>query len=95
MNSQLAGAVVSERSLASEVGCDILSAGGNAADAIVATVIAVNTLCPYHSDLGGGGFAILRTPSGSCESLDFRQSAPVCVSGLAELTAESSDHGIL
>ncbi len=73
----LSGAVVCEHKLASQVGISNLKAGGNAADAIVATVLANNTLCPYHSDLGGGGFAIIRTPSGDHESLQFRSQAPV------------------
>jgi gamma-glutamyltranspeptidase/glutathione hydrolase len=73
----LAGAVTSEQARASRIGTDILQAGGNAIDAIIATIIAVNTLCPYHSDLGGGGFALLRLPSGKYESLDFRHTAPV------------------
>lgn len=55
----------------------MLEAGGSAADAMIATVLAINTLCPYHSDLGGGGFAIVRTSEGVYEGLDFRQSAPV------------------
>ncbi|WVQ97324.1 gamma-glutamyltransferase [Kwoniella sp. CBS 9459] len=72
----LSGAVTSEYSLASEVGTTILSAGGNAADAIIATVLAINTLAPYHSDIGGGGFAIIRTQEGGHEVLDFRHTAP-------------------
>lgn len=73
----LGGAVVSENKIASEIGTRILAAGGNAADAIIATTIAVNTTSPYHSDLGGAGFAIIRTPAGDFESLNFRGCAPV------------------
>nr|XP_018267316.1 gamma-glutamyltransferase [Kwoniella dejecticola CBS 10117]OBR89474.1 gamma-glutamyltransferase [Kwoniella dejecticola CBS 10117] len=76
----LSGAVTSEDTRASEIGTQILSAGGNAVDAIIATIIAVNTLCPYHSDLGGGGFAILRTPQGGYKSLNFRHIAPAAAS---------------
>lgn len=77
MSIPLAGAVCSEQQRASDIGTSILADGGNAADAMVATVIAVNTLCPYHSDLGGGGFALIRTADGGHESLDFRHAAPV------------------
>lgn len=73
----LGGAVASEHRRASEIGTDILKAGGNAVDAIVATIIAVNTLCPYHSDLGGGGFAIIRESDGTYNALNFRHEAPV------------------
>ena len=73
----VSGAVVSEQLRASEVGKAILAAGGNAADAIIAVVLAVGTLAPYHSDIGGGGFALIRTTEGKYEALDFRQCAPV------------------
>ncbi len=75
-----AGAVVSEQVKASEIGTNILAQGGNAVDALVATCIAVNTLCPYHSDIGGGGFAIVRKKEGGYESYDFRHTAPVSLS---------------
>jgi gamma-glutamyltranspeptidase len=73
----LSGAVCSEQRRASAIGTDILARGGNAVDAIIATTIAVNTLAPFHSDLGGGGFAVVRTPEGGYEGLDFRHVAPV------------------
>lgn len=77
VNKPLSGAVVSENKLASEIGTRILEQGGNAVDAAIASVIAVNTTSPYHSDLGGGGFAIIRSPNGTFESLNFRSYAPV------------------
>ncbi len=83
MPSPLSGAAVSEHKLASQVGTTISAAGGNAADAAVATVIANNTLCPYHSDIGGGGFAITRTPKGEYESLNLRHQGPVSTRTLA------------
>lgn len=73
----MAGAVCCEQTRASEIGTSILAMGGNAADAMIATIIAVNTLAPFHSDIGGGGFAIIRTPEGEYESLNFRHTAPV------------------
>ncbi|OCF39520.1 gamma-glutamyltransferase [Kwoniella heveanensis CBS 569] len=75
-SSVLSGAVTSEQLRASEIGTSILSSGGNAADAIIATVLAINTLAPYHSDIGGGGFAIVRTKDGDHDVLDFRHTAP-------------------
>ena len=73
----VSGAIASEQLRASEVGKAIFVAGGNAADAIIAVVLAVGTLSPYHSDIGGGGFALIRTSDGEYEALDFRQCAPV------------------
>jgi len=70
------GAIASEHTLASNIGAAILSAGGNAVDACIAAALAVGTLNPYHSCVGGGGFAIVRTPDG-VKSLDFRVTAPV------------------
>lgn len=72
----MSGAVVSEHVRASEIGAQILRDGGNAVDAAIATTIAVHTLCPYHSCIGGGGFAIVRKGQ-EVDSLDFRQCAPV------------------
>jgi hypothetical protein len=30
----------------------------------------------YHSGIGGGGFALVRTPNGTFEFVDFREVAP-------------------
>ena len=30
----------------------------------------------YHSGIGGGGFALLRTPNGTFDFVDFREAAP-------------------
>lgn len=70
------GAIVSEHTTASEIGANILRAGGNAVDALIATVIAVGTLCPYHSCIGGGGFALVHK-AGEWDVIDFRSCAPV------------------
>lgn len=75
----MSGAVACEQVRASRIGTQILQDGGNAADAIIATIIAVNTLAPFHSDIGGGGFAIIREPSGRYQALDFRHTAPVSI----------------
>lgn len=31
----------------------------------------------YHSGIGGGGFALVRLPNGTYDSVDFREAAPV------------------
>ncbi|KAF3937753.1 Gamma-glutamyltranspeptidase [Dactylella cylindrospora] len=50
--------------------------GGNAADAMVGTVICVGTVGMYHSGIGGGGFMLIRSPKGEYEYVDFREMAP-------------------
>lgn len=30
----------------------------------------------YHSGIGGGGFMLVKTPEGSFEAIDFRETAP-------------------
>ncbi|KAF7170761.1 hypothetical protein CNMCM5623_003301 [Aspergillus felis] len=57
-------------------GIDILELGGNAADALVATVLCVGVIGMYHSGIGGGGFMLVRAPNGSFEFIDFRETAP-------------------
>ena len=70
------GAVASESSICSEFGIDAIKAGGNAADALVATVTCVGVVGMYHSGIGGGGFMLVREPNGSYEFIDFRETAP-------------------
>ena len=78
------GAVTCEHTRASEIGVEIFRQGGSAADAIIATVLVVNTLAPFHSDLGGGGFALIRTTEGTYDTLNFRHCAPVSPGGPAD-----------
>ncbi|QDV07053.1 Gamma-glutamyltranspeptidase precursor [Planctomycetes bacterium Poly30] len=70
------GAVVSEHPLATKAGLLMLEAGGNAADAAVATALALAVVYPQAGNLGGGGFALWAEPGKPPESLDFREMAP-------------------
>ena len=69
------GAVASAASGATEAGLEILRAGGNAADAAVATALVLAVVRPRAGNLGGGGFAVTRF-GGEVKTLDFRETAP-------------------
>ncbi|RDW60641.1 hypothetical protein BP6252_12024 [Coleophoma cylindrospora] len=70
------GAVASESKICSQIGVDLMKRGGNAADAMVGTVICVGVVGMYHSGIGGGGFMLIRGPDGEFETVDFREKAP-------------------
>ena len=75
-NGNQLGAVASENRACSQIGIDLLNAGGNAADALLGTVFCVGVVDCHHSGIGGGGFALARSTNGSYEAIDFRESAP-------------------
>ncbi|HEY5922488.1 MAG TPA: gamma-glutamyltransferase, partial [Kofleriaceae bacterium] len=68
--------VASEDEAATEVGKAVLAAGGNAVDAAVATAFALAVTRPTAGNIGGGGFAVVRTGKGKLSALDFRETAP-------------------
>ena len=71
------GLVVSATAEASDIGAVILSAGGNAVDAAVATAFALAVTHPTAGNIGGGGFMIVRTPDGRATAFDYREKAPL------------------
>jgi len=72
------GMVVSASPIASQVGLDVLIAGGNAVDAAVAVAFALAVTYPAAGNLGGGGFLLLhRAEDGLETTLDFRETAPL------------------
>ncbi|MEM1297899.1 MAG: gamma-glutamyltransferase [Pseudomonadota bacterium] len=67
--------VVAANPLASQAGLDMLRAGGSAADATIATLLALNVVEPQSSGVGGGAFALVHGPDG-LTSFDARETAP-------------------
>ncbi|KAL8778179.1 MAG: hypothetical protein Q9194_002142 [Teloschistes cf. exilis] len=73
---RVSGAVASESRRCTQIGIDLLKAGGNAADAVVGTTFCVGVIGMYHSGIGGGGMALVRSQNGTYQSIDFRETAP-------------------
>lgn len=71
------GVVSSQQWIASQVGADVLAAGGNAVDAAIATGFALAVTHPTAGNIGGGGFMVIRFPNGQSTALDFREKAPL------------------
>ncbi|MBL30642.1 MAG: gamma-glutamyltransferase [Flavobacteriaceae bacterium] len=70
-------AVVSARKEASDIGIEIMSKGGNAFDAMIATGLALSVCYPNAGNIAGGGFLVYRTYDGKYGSLDYREKAPL------------------
>ena len=71
------GMVSSQQWIASQVGADVLSSGGNAVDAAIATGFALAVTHPTAGNIGGGGFMVIRFPNGQSTAIDFREKAPL------------------
>ena len=70
------GMVASQNEIASRIGADVISAGGNAVDAAVATAFALAVTHPTAGNIGGGGFIVYRPATGEPVAYDFREMAP-------------------
>ncbi|MGH1372563.1 MAG: gamma-glutamyltransferase [Cellvibrionaceae bacterium] len=71
------GMVATQHRLASEVGADILAAGGNAVDAAVAVGFSLAVVLPRAGNLGGGGFMMIHlADKNETIALDYREMAP-------------------
>ncbi len=84
------GMVVTAQALASQVGSDILKAGGNAVDAAVATGFALAVVHPPAGNIGGGGFMLIRMADGKTHFLDYREKAPAAATRDMYLDAQGN-----
>lgn len=72
------GMVVSQNSIATRVGQDILAKGGNAVDASIAVGFALAVTLPRAGNLGGSGFMLIHeAQKQKTVALDYRSVAPL------------------
>jgi gamma-glutamyltranspeptidase/glutathione hydrolase len=71
------GLVVCTSAPACDAGAAVLTRGGNAVDAAVATAFALAVTHPSAGNIGGGGFMIARKPNGQVTAFDYRERAPL------------------
>lgn len=72
-----AGLVASQHHLASDVGAEVLREGGNAIDAAVATGLALGTVEPWMSGIGGGGYmTVYLAKEDKVQVVEFGMRAP-------------------
>jgi gamma-glutamyltranspeptidase/glutathione hydrolase len=74
------GAVSSVDPYATSIGIEVLRKGGNATDAAVATAAALGVTEPYSAGIGGGGFFVhYDAQTGSVQTIDGRETAPMAM----------------
>ena len=75
--SSRGGIVASQSRAAAQIGAQVLAAGGNAVDAVVATAFALAAAEPWNSGLGGIGFMVVQPAgAGRAEIVDFGPISP-------------------
>lgn len=85
------GAVATVDLDATQVGLDVLAAGGNAADAAVAAAAALGVTEPYSAGIGGGGFFVYYdAATGEVSTIDGRETAPLAMGADAFLDEEGN-----
>jgi gamma-glutamyltranspeptidase/glutathione hydrolase len=68
--------VVTVHQLATQVGVEIMQAGGNAVDSAVGVGFALAVVHSPAGNIGGGGFMLIRMADGATHFLDYREKAP-------------------
>jgi gamma-glutamyltranspeptidase/glutathione hydrolase len=66
---------------AAAAGVEMLRAGGSAADAALATLVALTVVEPQSSGIGGGGFLVYEDGDGVPDTYDGRETAPMAATG--------------
>jgi gamma-glutamyltranspeptidase / glutathione hydrolase len=71
------GIVAAQSRKAAEIGAEVLSAGGDCIDAVIATGFALGVLEPWMNGVGGGGAMVLyRARDNKVEVIDYGMRAP-------------------
>src|SRR3954466_11708502 len=71
------GIVAAQSRKAAEIGAEVLAAGGDCVDAVIATTFALGVLEPWMSGVGGGGAMVLYRARENChEVIDYGMRAP-------------------
>jgi gamma-glutamyltranspeptidase/glutathione hydrolase len=71
------GIVAGQSRRAAEIGAEVLAAGGDCVDAVIAATFALNVLEPWMSGMGGGGAMVLyRARDNRYEVIDYGMRAP-------------------
>jgi gamma-glutamyltranspeptidase/glutathione hydrolase len=86
------GGVVADEPRAALVGSEILSTGGSAADAAIATYFALGVTLPSRAGISGGGMCLVYDPRlNRVDTLDFfpREAGPAAARGMFALHARS------
>lgn len=86
------GMASTQNKLATQVGIDVLQAGGNAVDAAVAVGFALAVVLPRAGNLGGGGFMLIHSVQtngkpAATMALDYRETAASTAKAKYFLTA--------
>src|ERR1700744_2842320 len=72
------GIVAAQSRIAAEIGAELLAAGGDCIDAVIATGFALGVLEPWMNGLGGGGAMVLyRARERRVEVIDYGMRAPL------------------
>lgn len=91
------GMVASKMPQSSQIGADILAAGGNAIDAAVATAFAIGVCEPWANGIGGGGYMVVwLAKEQKALAIDFSMKSPAgATEGMFPLADVQSDEGAL